>query len=93
MEKKKIWILCITIASILLAGCTITKNHRETISAEEKNLITVGFAQIGAESDWRIANTESMKEALSVENGFRLPMHSKSSRTRPKQSGILFHRR
>lgn len=72
MEKKKIWILCITIASILLAGCTITKNHRETISAEEKNLITVGFAQIGAESDWRIANTESMKEALSVENGFRL---------------------
>ncbi|MDU7030021.1 ABC transporter substrate-binding protein [Robinsoniella peoriensis] len=72
MEKKKILILCITIASILLAGCTITKNHRETISAEEKNLITVGFAQIGAESDWRIANTESMKEALSVENGFRL---------------------
>ena len=72
MEKKKIWILCITIASILLAGCTITQNHRETISAEEKNLITVGFAQIGAESDWRIANTESMKEALSVENGFRL---------------------
>lgn len=72
MEKKKIWILCITIASMLLAGCSMTTNHRETISAEEKSLITVGFAQIGAESDWRIANTESMKEALSVENGFRL---------------------
>ena len=27
---------------------------------------------MGAESDWRIANTESMKEALSEENGFEL---------------------
>lgn len=38
---------------------------------EEKN-ITVGFSQIGAESDWRRANTESMKSALSRENGFEL---------------------
>ncbi|MFF2631868.1 ABC transporter substrate-binding protein [Microbacterium sp. NPDC058021] len=35
-------------------------------------LITVGFAQTGSESGWRAANTESMKEAFSEENGFDL---------------------
>ncbi len=36
------------------------------------DLITVGFAQTGSESGWRSANTESMKEAFSKENGFDL---------------------
>lgn len=35
-------------------------------------VITVGFAQTGSESGWRSANTESMKEAFSAENGFNL---------------------
>lgn len=35
-------------------------------------LITVGFAQTGSESGWRSANTDSMKAALSEENGFEL---------------------
>jgi ABC-type sugar transport system substrate-binding protein len=34
--------------------------------------VTVGFAQTGSESGWRSANTESMKSAFSVENGFDL---------------------
>src|SRR5690606_18909711 len=36
------------------------------------DVITVGFAQTGAESGWRSANTESMNEAFSEENGFEL---------------------
>lgn len=35
-------------------------------------VVTVGFAQTGSESGWRSANTESMKEAFSAENGFEL---------------------
>ena len=35
-------------------------------------VITVGFAQTGSESGWRSANTESMKEAFSADNGFEL---------------------
>ncbi|WJL96556.1 ABC transporter substrate-binding protein [Microbacterium sp. ET2] len=35
-------------------------------------LVTVGFAQTGSESGWRSANTESMQEAFSEENGFEL---------------------
>lgn len=36
------------------------------------DLVTVGFAQTGSESGWRSANTESMQEAFSEENGFEL---------------------
>ena len=32
----------------------------------------VGFSQLGAESDWRSANTESMKETFTTENGYKL---------------------
>jgi simple sugar transport system substrate-binding protein len=34
--------------------------------------IVVGFSQVGAESDWRTANTESMKSTFSEENGYTL---------------------
>ena len=35
-------------------------------------MITVGFSQVGAESDWRTANSESMKSTFSTENGYNL---------------------
>ena len=38
----------------------------------EKELITVGFAQVGHESDWRMANTKNYQEVFSVENGYDL---------------------
>jgi simple sugar transport system substrate-binding protein/ribose transport system substrate-binding protein len=36
------------------------------------DLITVGFSQVGAESGWRAANTKSIQETLTQENGFEL---------------------
>ena len=35
-------------------------------------MITVGFSQVGAESDWRTANSESMKSTFSEKNGYKL---------------------
>ena len=55
--------------ALLLGGCM--PYVRQT-SEEETTLITVGFSQVGAESDWRVANTESMRESLSEANGFEL---------------------
>lgn len=54
----------------LLGGCAAPAGT----NLEEKydDLIVVGFSQVGAESDWRNANTRSMQQALSAENGFRL---------------------
>ena len=40
--------------------------------AAADDTITVGFSQVGAESDWRTANTESMKSTFSEENGYKL---------------------
>ncbi len=34
--------------------------------------VVVGFSQVGAESDWRTANTESMKSTFSEGNGYQL---------------------
>lgn len=36
------------------------------------DVITIGFAQVGAESGWRTANTDSIKGTLTKENGFDL---------------------
>ena len=45
-----------------------------SIFAKEKGkkLITVGYAQVGAESDWRTANTESFKSTFVEANGYKL---------------------
>lgn len=67
-------------SAILLSGCQVTEERQRetaytsTISQTEteidENLIVVGVSQVGAESDWRIAQTNSIKESLTAENGF-----------------------
>ena len=42
----------------------------QTETEIDENLIVVGVSQVGAESDWRIAQTNSIKESLTAENGF-----------------------
>lgn len=32
----------------------------------------IGFSQLGAESDWRSANTESMKSTFTADQGYKL---------------------
>lgn len=59
--------------SLLLCGCANTAPLPAKASEEDiGNLILVGFSQVGAESEWRVANTESMKATLSEENGYEL---------------------
>lgn len=54
-------------AALVMTGCT-----SPGAAPGGDDLITVGFAQTGSESGWRSANTESMQEAFSEENGFKL---------------------
>lgn len=56
-------------AALALTGC---KDKNAGAKAGEKKLITVGYAQVGAESDWRLANTESFKTTFTQENGYNL---------------------
>ncbi len=44
----------------------------EDAEAADGELIVVGFAQVGHESDWRTASTQSCKDVFSEENGYEL---------------------
>ncbi len=53
-----------------LAACAPQPGRSDSQPQEE--LIVVGMSQVGAESDWRVANTESMLAVFQEENGYRL---------------------
>lgn len=61
MNKYLPPLLLLTASLLLLAGCGKPKDAPAPGGAAKK--LSVGFSQIGAESAWRTANTESIKEA------------------------------
>ena len=79
MKKRKLLglILSVVMVVAMLGGCGGASNDK-TSSGDggsgdgKKDLITIGFSQVGAESDWRTANTESMKSTFTSANGYRL---------------------
>jgi len=73
--KKINCILIIAMLMSVLSGCStgIAGNVNESQSGSKSDDLTViGFSQVGAESTWRIVNSESMKEAFTEENGYKL---------------------
>jgi len=69
-KKFVVGALALAMTASMLTGCGGSK--KESSKKETKSEITIGFSQVGAESDWRVANTKSMKSALSEKNGFKL---------------------
>lgn len=68
-------------AAGLLTGCgpfgnVQAQSEAEMQSEEEEDLVVVGFSQVGSESIWRTANSDSIQNALSRENGFFLEFHN-----------------
>ena len=82
MKRKVVsTLLCAAMVSTMLVGCGGGADNaasgdaaatEEGGDAAEGGTITVGFSQVGAESDWRTANSESMKSTFSEENGYEL---------------------
>lgn len=70
MRKKINLIVAIILFCAALTSCShVPDNSGETAS------VVVGFSQLGAESSWRIANTDSMEKAAK-EAGFGLMMEN-----------------
>ena len=64
MNKKVLGMLaCTAVAASMAVG----------VSAEG-DLITIGYAQVGHESDWRTANTKNYEDVFSEENGYELSL-------------------
>lgn len=57
---------------VLVCGGCVRGNEENQAQEEETDLITVGVSQVGAESDWRTANSISFKETFCEENGYAL---------------------
>ena len=80
MKRKLVSVLlCAAMVMTMAIGCggkkeAATEDGGDSAATEDSgsDLITVGFAQVGAESYWRMANSESMKETFSEENGYEL---------------------
>lgn len=84
MTKKYLAIMMMVLLSLITNGCgkQVSENEINSIKLTSEDIsvarntledsIVVGFSQLGAESDWRSANTESMKSSLTEENGFEL---------------------
>lgn len=77
MKKRLFSLITVISIGLSLVGCNGNAENCgvKQISEETDNQmeeIVVGFSQVGAESDWRIANTESMKSTFTTENGYKL---------------------
>ncbi|MDR2750744.1 MAG: LacI family transcriptional regulator, partial [Clostridiales bacterium] len=60
--------------ALCLALCACALGSASAASPSEPVLI-VGFSQVGAESDWRAANTKSMQDTFTEDNGYKLIFH------------------
>ena len=82
MKKRVLSIIAMLAMTASMAACGSSGEPAPTpedgeggdtnVSSEAGDLITVGYAQVGAESDWRTANTESFKSTFTEENGYKL---------------------
>ena len=57
---------------IAVLGCSALAASMLSMNAMADELITVGYAQVGHESDWRTANTQNYQNVFSEENGYEL---------------------
>lgn len=74
-RKRMAAVIIIFIMGLSLVSCKMFNSElEEDITAEDDNLIVVGYSQLGSESVWRTANTNSIQKALSEENGFFLQL-------------------
>ncbi|HAG68369.1 MAG TPA: LacI family transcriptional regulator [Lachnospiraceae bacterium] len=69
--RTALLILAALIMGFILSGCK-GEDEEAAELPEEESLVTIGFSQIGSESDWRMASTKSVQDAFLAEDGYSL---------------------
>lgn len=70
-NKIAVVLLLVILLLMVLGGCSLFGDiEDETYTSEEENLIVVGVSQLGSESGWRTANTESVQNVFTKQNGY-----------------------
>ena len=67
-----IGILLVLVLMLMMFGSRLFTDIDETTQVEKENQIVVGVSQLGSESGFRTANTESVQNAFTQENGYFL---------------------
>lgn len=74
--KRFLKLIIVSMLCMLTIGCGNSfvppSRSSDTEKADSTECIVIGFSQLGAESDWRSANSESMKTTFTEENGYKL---------------------
>ena len=65
---------------MVLGGSLFTNIEEDTFMSEEEDRIVVGMSQLGSESGWRTANTESVQNVFTQQNGYFLIFHNARQR-------------
>lgn len=102
MKKIFTALAVISVAALSLTGCLNKKDNSTAEApaqpAPTKNInqrvITVGYAQVGHESAWRIANSNSFEQTFSKENNYNLIFvdSDNNQKFRLKPSAVLSNR-
>ena len=78
MRMKRAWVIGFLALTAALCGCGKRQEEPENTLLYEDEIedsddyIVVGFAQVGSESDWRLANTQSFRDTFREDNGYYL---------------------
>jgi ABC-type sugar transport system substrate-binding protein len=67
LKKSLVAACAITLSSVSLTACGSSDSDSGSGSSGSSDSLTMGFAQVGAESGWRTANTKSIKESAKEE--------------------------
>ena len=73
--RKNIWAVApvvFVLVALVLLGSPLSSSKVQETPAEDDNLIVVGVSQVGSESVWRSAHTQSIQDAFTRENGYML---------------------
>ncbi|SFG30569.1 ABC transporter substrate-binding protein [Oribacterium sp. WCC10] len=82
ITHKVVFSLLLLLFAVSVSSCSpfnvdeTSQNVRPAETEPAENLIRVGFSQLGSESKWRRANSISIRDALTVDDGFFLQFNN-----------------